>query len=173
MMHELVKALQKIGKTRFGTNWTACLALEPCLSFIRSLVSAKIIKFKVVCFCSSIYGTNLTQIIQNTKVQSLPLSHLKYTEFEHQLQVYKEIVTPLIWSLWSLEVAHANASYVFLFWLASAATLKDLFDRRDTIGLSDEMVEAVMGIYNKWYEEFFRNDLYFVAFILGPRKCVL
>ena len=70
-------------------------------------------------------------------------------------------------------MAHANALDVFLFWLASAATLKDLFDRRDTIGLSDEMVEALMGIYNKWYEEFFRNDLYFVAFILGPRKCVL
>jgi len=51
MMHEPVKALQKIGKTRFGTNWTACVALEPCLSFIRSLVGAKIIKFKVMAFC--------------------------------------------------------------------------------------------------------------------------
>jgi len=53
MMHELVKALQKIGKTRFGTNWTACVALEPCLSFIRGLVNAKIIKFKVASFFQS------------------------------------------------------------------------------------------------------------------------
>jgi hypothetical protein len=52
MKHELVKALQKIGKTRFGTNWTACVALEPCLSFIRGLVGTKVIKFKVVvAFC--------------------------------------------------------------------------------------------------------------------------
>jgi hypothetical protein len=112
----------------------------------------------------------LTSVFQNTKVQSLLLSHAKYTEFEHQLQVYKEIVAPLIRSLWSLEAAHANASDVLLFWLASAATLKNLFDKRETIGLSDEMADAVTGIYNKRYEEFFKNDLYFVAFMLDPRK---
>jgi len=112
----------------------------------------------------------LTQIFQNNKVQGLLLSHLKYTEFERQLLVYKEIVAPLIRSLWSLEAAHANASDVLVFWLASAASLKSLFDKRETIGLSDEMADEVTGIYNKRYEEFFKNDLYFVAFMLDPRK---
>jgi hypothetical protein len=39
------------------------------------------------------------------------------------------IVAPLIRSLWSLEAAHANASDVFVFWLAAGATLNDLFER--------------------------------------------
>ena len=39
--------LQKIGKTRFGTYWLACTALDPCLLFIRNLVIYQVIKFKV------------------------------------------------------------------------------------------------------------------------------
>lgn len=42
-----VKALQKIGKTRFGTHWTAANALDPCLGNIRQLVIDKTIRFKV------------------------------------------------------------------------------------------------------------------------------
>lgn len=44
---EPVKALQKIGKTRFGTYWIASTALDPCMSSIRNLVQSKTIKFKV------------------------------------------------------------------------------------------------------------------------------
>ena len=43
-----IKALQKIGKTRFGTHWTAANGLSnPCLSNIRQLVINKTIHFKV------------------------------------------------------------------------------------------------------------------------------
>jgi hypothetical protein len=42
-----VKALQKIGKTQFGTYWLACTALDPCLMHIRTLVTLKTVKFKV------------------------------------------------------------------------------------------------------------------------------
>lgn len=42
-----IKNLQSIGKTRFGTHWTACVALDPHLTSIRSLVIDKTIKFKV------------------------------------------------------------------------------------------------------------------------------
>ena len=42
-----VNALQKIGKSRFGTHWLAAVAIDPCLPFIRYLVIAKTIKFKV------------------------------------------------------------------------------------------------------------------------------
>ena len=44
---EPVNGLQKIGKTCFGTYWLACTALEPCLLFIRNLVTNQVIKFKV------------------------------------------------------------------------------------------------------------------------------
>jgi hypothetical protein len=44
---EPVKALQKIGKTRFRTHWTAANALDPCLPNIQNLVLTKTIKFKV------------------------------------------------------------------------------------------------------------------------------
>jgi len=49
---EPVKALEKIGKTRFGTYWMAANALDPCLPHIRNLVVAKSIKFKVTSFQS-------------------------------------------------------------------------------------------------------------------------
>ena len=51
----------------------------------------------------------------------------KYVEFEWGLLQYITIATPIIWSLWSLQVVHANADGVFVFWLASGATLRDLF----------------------------------------------
>jgi hypothetical protein len=72
----------------------------------------------------------------------------KYGNFERHMLWYINIVAPLIRSLWSLEAAHANASDVFVFWLAA---------------------NQVTEIYNARYEEFFQNDLYFVAFLLDPR----
>lgn len=45
---EPVKALQKIGKTRFGTHWMAANALDPCLPNVRNLVTSEKIKFKVI-----------------------------------------------------------------------------------------------------------------------------
>ena len=47
---EPVNGLQKIGKTRFGTYWLACAALDPCLLTILNLVADKTIKFKVILF---------------------------------------------------------------------------------------------------------------------------
>jgi hypothetical protein len=44
---EPVKALQKIGKTHFGTHWTTANVLDPCLPHMQNLVNARTIKFKV------------------------------------------------------------------------------------------------------------------------------
>jgi hypothetical protein len=41
-----VNALQKIGKTRFGTHWLAAVAIDPCLPVIRDLVIAKLLNSK-------------------------------------------------------------------------------------------------------------------------------
>ena len=94
----------------------------------------------------------------------------KYVEFEWSLLQYITIVAPIIRSLWSLEAAHANAADVFVFWLASAATLRDLFAKGTaTTGIPTSLAEAVIAIFNKRYKEFFANEVYFVAFVLDPR----
>lgn len=87
----------------------------------------------------------------------------KYGDFERHILWYINIVAPLIQSLWSLEAAHANASDVFVFWLAAAATLDDLFSKsiRET-GIPRELSNQITSIYNARYEEFFQNDIYLV-----------
>ena len=110
--------------------------------------------------------------IQNTQVQGLFANKFnrKYNDFSEDLLRYSTVVAPLIRSLWSLEAAHANAADVFIFWLASAATLKDLFDQGvDKTGIPRSLANEVTEIYNKRYEEFFKNDIYFVGFLLDPR----
>jgi hypothetical protein len=43
-----IKALQKIGKTRFGTHWTSGVAMDQALPNIRHMVLTGVIKFKVM-----------------------------------------------------------------------------------------------------------------------------
>ena len=95
----------------------------------------------------------------------------KYGEFEQSLLQYISIVAPIIRSLWSLEAAHANTADVFIFWLACAATLKDLFSKGpDITGIPNSLAEAVIAIFNKRYAEFFKNEIYFTTFALDPSK---
>jgi hypothetical protein len=96
----------------------------------------------------------------------------KYGDFERHMLWYINIVAPLIRSLWSLEAAHANASDVFVFWLAAGAALNALFSKDvSETGIPRSLSNQVTEIYNVCYEEFFQNDLYFVAFLLDP--CML
>jgi hypothetical protein len=98
-----------------------------------------------------------------------------YNKFKQALLQYINIVAPVIRSLWSLEAAHANASNVFVFWLAIAATLKDLFSKRpENTGITNSLANQIMAIYNKRYKEFFTNEVYFTSFTLDPRQfCVV
>lgn len=90
------------------------------------------------------------------------------------LNTYIDIIGPFIRSLWSLEAAHANASDVFVFWLAIGATLKDLFSKdKDETGLSRTLARRVIAIFNARWAEFFTNDVYFTTFALDPRSLVL
>jgi hypothetical protein len=85
------------------------------------------------------------------------------------------LLLPLIHSLWSLEAAHANAADIFIFWLAIAATLKDLLNQDvNKTGIPRSLANQVTEIYNKRYEEFFKtHDIYFVAFLLDPRTSII
>ncbi|KAJ8584996.1 hypothetical protein M405DRAFT_746027, partial [Rhizopogon salebrosus TDB-379] len=143
-----VNALQKIGKTRFGSHWAAAVSLEQCLSNVRSLVERKI----------------------NRKVQEMFLNRRSFKVMEQDLSVYITIVGPFVRSLWALEASHANASDVFVFWLAIAATLEELFGKgEDESGIPASLVRRITAIFNRRWKEFFTNDVYFVAFALDPR----
>ncbi|KAG2345131.1 hypothetical protein BDR05DRAFT_947067 [Suillus weaverae] len=149
---EPVKALKKIGKTHFGTHWTAANALDPCLPHIHNLVAAKTMK-------------------KNTKIQGMFMNQAsgKYSKFKQSLLQYITIVAPIIQPLWSLEAAHANASNIFIFWLAIIAMLNDLFSKGlNVTGIPVTPAHEVMAIINKQYHEFFTNEVYFVAFALDP-----
>ena len=94
-----------------------------------------------------------------------------YARLEQELLQYINIVAPLIRSLWSLEAAHANAADVFVFWLAAAACLKDLFSKSSAAtGIPSSLAGDVTTIFNKRYKEFFTNEVYFTAFALNPCK---
>lgn len=95
-----------------------------------------------------------------------------YNGFERSMLLYNSIVAPFIRSLWSLEAAHANASDVAIFWLAIAATLKDMFGKAKELGIPHSLVQAVTEIFNRRYEEFFENDIYFTTFALDPRMFI-
>jgi hypothetical protein len=97
----------------------------------------------------------------------------KYFQFQTSLLQYTSIVAPIIRSLWALEAAHSNASDVFIFWLAIAATLQDLFKKGESVsGISRMLANEITDIYNKQYTEFFENDLYFTVFTLDPRMSI-
>ncbi|KAM6488823.1 Ribonuclease H-like domain containing protein [Amanita muscaria] len=149
-----LKALQTIGKTRFGTYWLAAQSLEPCLQQIQKLVSKGEVKFK-------------NEIVQGMFLNK-GTGH--YSQFEKSLLHYLHIVEPFIRSLWSLEAARANASDVFVFWCAVAAVLKKMFDKGPSItGIPSEHAEKVIVVFNKRYKEMFADHLYFTAFTLDPR----
>ncbi|KAG2116350.1 hypothetical protein BD769DRAFT_1778182 [Suillus cothurnatus] len=95
---------------------------------------------------------------------------LERGKFEQSILQYITIVAPIIRALWSLEAAYANASDVFIFWLAIIATLNDLFSKGPNMtGVPVSLACEVTAIINKWYHEFFTNEVYFVAFTLDPR----
>ena len=89
------------------------------------------------------------------------------------MEQYIAIVNPLACSLWSLESQHANASDVYVFWLAIAATLKDLFTKSaQSLDLDHSLIQEVTAIINKRWKAFIDespSDIYFTAFYLDPR----
>jgi hypothetical protein len=90
---------------------------------------------------------------------------------------YITIVAPLARALWSLESSQANAADVFIFWLAIAATLNELFSRPSSVtGINRTVIRTVTSIINKRYKAFIDespSDIYFTAFFLDPRKQLL
>jgi len=103
--------------------------------------------------------------------------HTRVTmRYMNELACYTSIMAPVARSIKALEGRAANAADVYIFWLAIAASLRNLFLRDGDI--DDELAEKVTAIVNRRYKEFIDNsptDVYFAAFFLDPRKsqCVV
>ena len=85
-------------------------------------------------------------------------------------------MAPVARSIKALEGRAANAADVYIFWLAIAASLRDLF--QDDQDIDKELAEKVTAIVNRRYKEFIDDsptDIYFTAFFLDPRRsqCIL
>jgi hypothetical protein len=151
----------------------ATTSLESCLPAIRKLVETKVFKFQMK--LQFRYGPDKVSNLFNQSVDlqdmfAFPASG-QLGQFEQSIVHYNNIVAPFIWALWSLEAADTNASDVYVFWLAIAANLNNLFKKgMQKTGISLLLSNAVMEIYNKRYIEFFNHsDIYFAAFMLDPR----
>ncbi|KAF8484534.1 ribonuclease H-like domain-containing protein [Russula ochroleuca] len=154
---DITTGLVKVGKTRFATHWAAASALNRCLPLIRDLVEEGKIK--------------LSQRKKN--LHQLFTTQTRYLRFQLQLVQYIAIVGPLAHSLWSLEASRANAADVFIFWLAIASNLKDIFSKSsDTTSISQTLARQVTAIINRRYKAMIDespSDIYFTAFFLDPR----
>ncbi|KAJ7193903.1 hypothetical protein GGX14DRAFT_587224 [Mycena pura] len=156
-----VKALAKIGKTRFATHLLAVQTLEPALPRIHALYQEGKINFT---------STTVKSLFSGPAVLGSTFS-LEYTTFNRDLLVYQAITTPIARALWALEATTANASDAFIFWSAIANALDSLFSLpRVQTGIDEKLAQRVHAVFNDRYKEFFtHNELYFVAFCLDPR----
>ena len=82
---------------------------------------------------------------------------------------YILVGNPFVCSLWTFEAADANGADIFIFWLAIAAYLADLFSKPETTGIPVSLSNKITLMFNKCYDEFFKNEFYFVTFCLDPR----
>ncbi|KAJ3753918.1 ribonuclease H-like domain-containing protein [Lentinula raphanica] len=153
-----VLRIQKPGGTRFGSLHTSAMSLLPNLPAIQSLVADKQIKFLNVSYLPIVL--HLASHHSDSDLE----------KFRQSLHAYTTIIDPVIRALWSLEAADANASDVFVFWLAIAGYLDEMMKRPEgATGIPANVTPEVKSIYNTRYNAFFSNDLYFVAFLLDPR----
>lgn len=97
--------------------------------------------------------------------------HSKATRtYLNELTVYTSIMAPIARSIKALEGRAASAADVYIFWLAIAASLRNLFTCDEDI--DKELARKVTAIVNRRYKEFINDsptDIYFTAFFLDPR----
>ncbi len=169
---EITEGLIKIGKTRFATHYSACVSLERCFPFIRDLIVDKIIKIKVGSWHHTFIGDVLMNS-QNKDVTAAFSGQRANLEFQLALKQYSTIIGPLARSLWALEAAQTNAADVYMFWLAIAAELRDIFSRPEDTGIEQELAKKIIHIFLRRYKEFIDespDDIYFIAAYLDPRE---
>ena len=93
-------------------------------------------------------------------------------QFEQDLDRYISILAPIGRAIKSLEATDTTAGDVYIFWLAIASTLRDLFARPEShTGITRELAQKVTGIVNRRYKEVIDEsptDVYFSSCFLNP-----
>ncbi|KAK0429635.1 hypothetical protein EV421DRAFT_1723029 [Armillaria borealis] len=145
---EITEGLIKIGKTRFATHYSACVL------GIHAFIG------------------DVLMNLQNKDVIAAFSGQRANLEFQLALKQYSTIIGPLARSLWALEAAQTNAADVYMFWLAIAAELRDIFSRPEDTGIKQELAKKIIHIFLRRYKEFIDespDDIYFIAAYLDPR----
>ncbi|PVF91233.1 hypothetical protein CPB86DRAFT_675702, partial [Serendipita vermifera] len=108
---DISRGLEKIGKTRFGTVYHSSNSILRCTPAIEKVVKSGLVTSKEIVPWFSHNEEYKTQIMQ----------------YRLHLMQLVNVCAPLAKSLRCLEAPESTCSDVLLYWLASAAVLKDLF----------------------------------------------
>ncbi len=91
--------------------------------------------------------------------------------YELELAKVCKVLSPFAKAIKCLESTHSTASDVYLFWLAVAAQLEELFTSCDQAGLENSTVDSLRKVFNKRFNQMINlapTDIYLTAFFLDP-----
>ncbi|KAI0764434.1 ribonuclease H-like domain-containing protein [Irpex lacteus] len=147
------RGLVRIGNTRFATVTWAAISVQRCFECIGELVDGDQLQIDL--------GESLTPYFRRSSKRS--------REFRLMLDRYIAVTEPLAKSIECIEGASTNACDVYVFWIASIASIRDALQNED-LDFPAEVCEEICYIVNSRWREFFeKNDLYLTAFYLNPQ----
>ncbi|KAG9076086.1 hypothetical protein FRC06_009715, partial [Ceratobasidium sp. 370] len=156
IIYGILRGLISIGKTRFLTWYYAIKAFLPCLAPILDLIKGQVILVKP--------GHPLYWMRDKQAVRA----------FEDSLRLEMALLEPFARSVKCLESSASTPADVCLFWLASQATLNDMFtdsDKRADLMISEETIGDVRAIMNGQCSEMFDGSnrrMYISTLFLDP-----
>ncbi|PVF93460.1 hypothetical protein CPB86DRAFT_715359, partial [Serendipita vermifera] len=160
LANNITRGLEKVGRTRFATHYWSVLSAHRSHDQIEKLVRDGKVTFGVT--------------LKNQNVSEAVMSQESSILFKSELLRYLSIIDPIVRTIQCLESANLNVADVYVFWLAIAATLRDLFDKPQLdITISEELKSQITTIVNRRYKEFIDaapSDIYFAGFFLDPRS---
>lgn len=175
----IARGLEKIGKTRFATLAISAIALQRNLPPIRKLITSETVVIPVRSLLLSLSSLFVTQFLYQKKKDSIrDVNHLfiqgSHTgmQFEMRLVQYIKVLTPFVKSIACLESSQTNPADVYLFWLASVASLKRVLDDPAN-GIDAEDAGKIRTLVNNRFREILEEgpeDCYISAFFLDPRE---
>ncbi|KAI0755573.1 ribonuclease H-like domain-containing protein [Fomes fomentarius] len=150
------RGLESIGKTRFATVYWAAESVKRCLPQLQQLMDSGKVPLKKLTFDPALLKSGRASM-----------------QFEQDLDRYISILAPFGRAIKSLEATDTTAGDVYIFWLAIAATLHDLFAlAEEHTGITRELAQKVTSIVNRRYKEVIDEsptDVYFSSCYLNPK----
>lgn len=91
-------------------------------------------------------------------------------DFQLMLDRYIAVTGPIAKSIECIEGTSTTACDIFVFWIATIASIKDALENED-LDFPPDVCEQIRSVLNaRWRQLFHQNDLYLTAFYLNPRK---